>query len=135
MGDIDRRGFVSAGALGLVGMLPGQGGGAGGGRTSGGSKEEPTEVTRTLAAYAVNSKPDGLPAGVRAEACRTLLNWAGCTVGGSRHETVDITLRALARFAGPAHASVLGRRERMDILHTALVNGISSHVLDFDDTH
>jgi 2-methylcitrate dehydratase PrpD len=29
---------------------------------------------------------------------------------------------------------VLGR-ERLDILHASLLNGISSHVLDFDDTH
>ena len=93
------------------------------------------DVTRTLAAYVVRAKPDDLPAPVRAEACRTLLNWAGCAVGGSRHETVDITVRALSRFAGPNQASLLGRRERMDILHTALINGISSHVLDFDDTH
>ena len=93
------------------------------------------DVTRTLAAYVVSSKPDDLPAPVRAEACRTLLNWAGCAVGGSRHETVDITVRALSRFAGPNQASLLGRRERMDILHAALINGVSSHVLDFDDTH
>jgi 2-methylcitrate dehydratase PrpD len=30
---------------------------------------------------------------------------------------------------------VLGRPERFDILHAALLNGISSHVFDFDDTH
>ena len=30
---------------------------------------------------------------------------------------------------------MLGRGERVDILHAALINGISSHVLDFDDTH
>ena len=30
---------------------------------------------------------------------------------------------------------MLGRAERVDILHAALLNGISSHVLDFDDTH
>jgi 2-methylcitrate dehydratase PrpD len=83
----------------------------------------------------VRSKAEDLPSAVRVEACRTLLNWAGCAVGGSRHETVDITVRALAPFAGPAQASVLGRRERVDILHAALINGISSHVLDFDDTH
>jgi 2-methylcitrate dehydratase PrpD len=88
-----------------------------------------------LAAYVVNAKPGELPAPVRAEACRTLLNWTGCAVGGSRHATVDVAIRALSRFAGPAQASVLGRRERLDILHTALINGISSHVLDFDDTH
>jgi 2-methylcitrate dehydratase PrpD len=30
---------------------------------------------------------------------------------------------------------VLGRTEKTDILNAALLNGISSHVLDFDDTH
>jgi 2-methylcitrate dehydratase PrpD len=30
---------------------------------------------------------------------------------------------------------VLGRSERLDILHAALLNGISSHMFDFDDTH
>ncbi len=30
---------------------------------------------------------------------------------------------------------MLGRKERLDIMHAALMNGISSHVLDFDDTH
>ena len=137
MGDIDRRDFVGAAALGLVGVLPPQSGGrAGDARAAAAAaKDGPMDVTRTLAAYVVSSKPDDLPAPVRAEACRTLLNWAGCAVGGSRHETVDITVRALSRFAGPNQASLLGRRERMDILHAALINGVSSHVLDFDDTH
>ena len=56
-------------------------------------------------------------------------------MGGSRHETVDVAIAALAPFSGPAQASVLGRRERLDILHASLMNGISSHVFDFDDTH
>jgi 2-methylcitrate dehydratase PrpD len=30
---------------------------------------------------------------------------------------------------------VLGRGDKLDILHAALINGISSHVFDFDDTH
>ena len=38
-------------------------------------------------------------------------------------------------FSGPPQASVLGRGERLDPLHAALINGISSHVFDFDDTH
>ena len=52
-----------------------------------------------------------------------------------QHETVGIAISALAPFSGPAQASVLGRKERLDILHAALINGISSHVLDYDDTH
>jgi 2-methylcitrate dehydratase PrpD len=59
----------------------------------------------------------------------------GAALGGCRHETVDHAIAALAPFSGPAQAGILGRRERLDILHAALMNGISSHVLDFDDTH
>jgi 2-methylcitrate dehydratase PrpD len=94
-----------------------------------------TDVTRRLARYVVSARAEDLPAGVRQEATRTLLNWTGCAVGGSRHTTVDIAISALSPFSGPAQATILGRRERMDVMHAALMNGISSHVFDFDDTH
>lgn len=56
-------------------------------------------------------------------------------IGSSRHETVERALAAVRPFCGPPQAAVLGRAGRVDILHAALANGISSHVLDFDDTH
>lgn len=93
------------------------------------------DVTRTLARHVVSAKSSDLPQSVRKEAARTLLNWVGCTLGGSRHETTGIAISALAAFSGTPQASVLGRKERFDILNTALINGISSHVLDYDDTH
>jgi 2-methylcitrate dehydratase PrpD len=92
-------------------------------------------VTETLACYVAEAKPDALPEAVRYEATRTFLNWLGCAVGGSHHKTLDIAIGALAPFSGPAQASILGRSERFDILHAALLNGISSHIFDFDDTH
>jgi 2-methylcitrate dehydratase PrpD len=101
--------------------------------TAGGVSEK--DVTRRLAHHVVSAGPEDLPASVRKEAARTLLNWVGCTVGGSRHETVGIALSALSSFSGSAQAGILGRKERLDILNAALVNGISSHVLDYDDTH
>jgi 2-methylcitrate dehydratase PrpD len=94
-----------------------------------------TEITGTLARYVVSSKLSDIPPAVRREATRSILNWMGCAVGGSRHETVDRALAALMPFAGAEQATVLGRQERTDILHAALLNGISSHVFDFDDTH
>jgi 2-methylcitrate dehydratase PrpD len=99
------------------------------------STAEPPDVTRALARYVVQARPEDLPFAVRHEAARTLLNYIGCAVGGSRHQTLDIAIAALAPFSGPAQATVLGRKERLDMLHAALMNGISSHVLDFDDTH
>ncbi len=99
------------------------------------SKAAAKDVTRKLARYVVSAKYQDLPAPVRKEAQRTLLNWAGCAIGGSRHETVDIAISALAPFAGPGQATVLGRNEKLDVLHASLMNGISSHIFDYDDTH
>ena len=93
------------------------------------------DITRTLARYLVTAKYEDLPASVRKEGLRTLLNWVGVTVGGSRHETVEHALAALAPFSGPPQASLLGRRERFDIMNAAFINGISSHISDYDDTH
>ncbi len=92
-------------------------------------------ATAILARYGAASRFDNLPANVVHEARRALLNWAGCAIGASAHPTVEIAWNALRPYAGAAQATLLGRRERTDILHAALVNGISSHVLDFDDTH
>ena len=92
------------------------------------------DVTRHLAAWAVSSRKEDVPAAIRREALRTVLNWTGCAVGGSRHETVDIAIRALKPFSGAAQASVLGRTDRLDVLNASLMNGISSHIFDFDDT-
>jgi 2-methylcitrate dehydratase PrpD len=94
-----------------------------------------TEVTRTLAKYLVASRYEDLPREVAHEATRALLNWLGCAIGASHHETVDNAVAALQPFFGPAQAQLLGRREKVDALRAALINGISSHVLDFDDTH
>ncbi len=66
---------------------------------------------------------------------RTLLNWVGVAIGGSRHQTVDIAVAALSPFSGPAQASLFGRRERFDIMNAAFINGVSSHIFDYDDTH
>lgn len=133
---LDRRDFVrTLTVAGLVAHAPAAAAQTRAGENAATPPAAPPPVTRTLARYLVTARFDDLPQAVRAEAARTLLNWVGSALGGSRHETMDIAVSALAPFSGAAQASVLGRRERMDILHAALMNGISSHVHDFDDTH
>jgi 2-methylcitrate dehydratase PrpD len=95
---------------------------------------QPTDVTQRLARHVAAALFQDLPAAVRNEAARSLLNWIGVAVGASRHETIEIALRAIKPFAGPPQASLLGRTERLDAMSAALLNGISSHVFDFDDT-
>src|SRR3954468_17793597 len=90
--------------------------------------------TRTLADWLVRTRVEDIPNDVRHEALRALVNYVGCALGGARDEAVEIALRALAPFFGPPTARILGRAERFDPLHTSLMNGISSHVYDYDDT-
>lgn len=129
---VSRRSFLMAsgslGGLRAVGML-------GSGSSGSPPEADASDVTRKLAGWVVASRWEDVPENARREATRSLLNWVGCALGGARHETVEVALAAFSELSGPRLATILGRRDRMDILHAALLNGISSHVLDFDDTH
>jgi 2-methylcitrate dehydratase PrpD len=90
--------------------------------------------TQILAAYLVSARLADIPSDVQHEAKRSILNVLGCAIGGSPHPAVDLAIRALGPFSGERTAAVIGRAERLDPLHASLMNGISSHVEDYDDT-
>jgi len=90
--------------------------------------------TETLASWIVSNRIETVPEDVRHEARRAIVNYLGCALGGSHDEAVDIAIRALGPYSGPPAAGVLGRVERLDPLLASLMNGIASHVHDFDDT-
>jgi 2-methylcitrate dehydratase PrpD len=92
-------------------------------------------VTRTLARFAATHPSRGWSDAVEHEAHRTFVNWIACAVGAARHESVDTALAAVQVLQSAPQASVLGRADRVDIASAALLNGISSHTFDFDDTH
>ncbi len=91
-------------------------------------------VTEALAAYVVDSKLEAIPRDVQDEAKRAIFNYLGCALGGSIEPALDVAIRTLAPYSGNATACVLGRAERFDALHAALMNGIGSHVHEYDDT-
>ena len=90
--------------------------------------------TKILASYVVTGSLADIPQNVLHEARRSLVNFMGCAVGGAGDEAVDAAMRAFRPFSGVPAANVLGRAERLDPLHASLMNGISSHVDDYDDT-
>jgi 2-methylcitrate dehydratase PrpD len=92
-------------------------------------------VTQTLAAFVAGHPSRGWSDAVDHEAHRTFMNWVGCAVGAAHHETAQAALKAVQLLQPAAQSSVLGRREKVDMASAALVNGISSHTFDFDDTH
>ena len=93
------------------------------------------DTTQILARYVVNARAEDIPEPVVDAAKRCLLHWIGCSVGGSREESVDVALAAVAELSGARQASVLGRKEKLDIAHAAFINGVSADVLSFTDTH
>ena len=92
-------------------------------------------VTQILADFVAGHPSQGWDASVDKEAHRTLLNWVGCAIGASQHPTVKAALAAVMELAPTAQATILGRVEQVDVASPALLNGITSHTFDFDDTH
>ncbi|WPB58924.1 MmgE/PrpD family protein [Xylophilus sp. GOD-11R] len=92
-------------------------------------------ITQILAEFVARHPSRGWSDAVDREAHRTFLNWLGCAVGAAHHEAVQAALAAVQVLQPSAQASIAGRSERVDIASAALLNGISSHTFDFDDTH
>jgi 2-methylcitrate dehydratase PrpD len=136
---IDRRALLGSAGLALVGagsaVPSAQAASDPKGETRAEPKPVPPEVTRILARYVVGARYADLPEAVRREGTRTLLNWVGVAIGGSHHQTLDVAVSALKPFSGPPQAGLFGRPERFDIMNAAFLNGVASHIFDYDDTH
>ncbi|HBK08628.1 MAG TPA: 2-methylcitrate dehydratase [Acetobacteraceae bacterium] len=92
-------------------------------------------VTTDLAAYAAAARYSDLPDAVRREGIRSIFNILGCTIGGARHQGVDIADRAMQGMTGEGRATLIGRGRKADALHAALINCLASSIYSFDDTH
>ena len=96
-------------------------------------------ATEALATFSVNLEHFQLPDTVIKAAVRSFCNWVGCTIGGSHHEAVTTARNALSSLFGSPTSTILGNnnngKRKTDAQHAALLNGIASHVHDYDDTH
>jgi len=99
------------------------------------ANENVPPVTRTLAKFVATHPSKGWSDAVDHEAHRTFINWLGCGIGAANHLSVEAALAAVSELQPAPQATVLGRSERVDIGSAAMLNGISSHTFDFDDTH
>src|SRR3954470_17377538 len=92
-------------------------------------------ITQRLAEFVAGHPSKGWSDAVEREAHRTFANWVGCAIGPAQHETMQAAMAAVSELSPAPQASLLGRSEKVDIASAALLNGISSHTFDFDDTH
>jgi 2-methylcitrate dehydratase PrpD len=92
-------------------------------------------VTQVLAKFVATHPSRGWSDSVDHEAHRTFMNWVGCAIGAAKHESAEAALGAVRMLQPAPQSSVLGRSDKVDMASAALVNGITSHTFDFDDTH
>jgi len=92
-------------------------------------------ITQILAKFVASHPSRGWSDDVEHEAHRTFMNWVGCAVGAAKHESAEAALAAVRMLQPAPQSGVLGRADRVDMASAALVNGITSHTFDFDDTH
>lgn len=92
-------------------------------------------VTEQLVNNILNTKTEDIPQEVRQHGIKSILNWMGVAIGASHHESVDMLLGVKDEVGSNEDATIFGRKEKADILNASLINGMSSHIFDFDDTH
>ncbi|OOF90768.1 hypothetical protein ASPCADRAFT_211719 [Aspergillus carbonarius ITEM 5010] len=93
-------------------------------------------ATLKAAQWAASLSYPSIPPEAMQAAIRSFYNWVGCTVGGSNHPAASIARNSLSRFFGAPTSTLLGTNGvQADAQHAALINGIASHVHDYDDTH
>ncbi|KAI1827507.1 2-methylcitrate dehydratase PrpD [Xylaria intraflava] len=98
-------------------------------------------ATLQLASWATNLTYEDLTTPVVEAAVKSVYNWAGCAIGGYAQDAPNIAQATTqAFFGGPPTSSILGVNGSIsdafaDAQLAAFLNGISSHVDDYDDTH
>lgn len=91
--------------------------------------------TARIAAFAAGADRARFPASVRAIAQCSLLDWAAVGRAGVDEPVARIVRQWAGSEGGTAQARVFGQAQGLPARAAALVNGATSHALDYDDTH
>ena len=90
-------------------------------------------ITRPLAEFAAADTPN-IPDDLRAILRLSMLDWIACGMAGRDEPVSRITREMAVEEGGTPQSSVFGG-PKLPARAAALVNGATSHALDYDDTH
>ena len=97
--------------------------------------QEHDRLTLELVEHTQRITADELPSDVRELARQCVLDWIAVALGGSGDHLTRILLDEAISEGGKPTATVVGHAARVTASQAALVNGASSHVLDYDDVN
>jgi len=92
-------------------------------------------VVQRLAALASSVQRKGLPAALRQDVARRVLDVAGNALAATGEPAAEAVTNVVRSWGGPELATAIGSGLRVPAPAAALVNGTLAHSLDFDDTH
>ncbi len=91
-------------------------------------------ITRQIAEFVTDPVHDRLPADVVHGVRRAILDSIGVSVAGTRHPASGKAIAMVTRVSGGGPCHIVGSPLTTDPLSAALANGVTAHVLDWDDT-
>lgn len=94
-----------------------------------------TTITEQIVQFSINSTSSSVPASAVDVMRLSLFDWIAVTVAGANEPVSTITREMAAADSGVPEAYVIGLSQRLPARAAALVNGTTSHALDYDDTH
>ncbi len=92
-------------------------------------------VTQRIADHVAAIRYEDLPPDVIELARQTVLDWLGVTLAGSREDLARMLRDEAAEQGGRPAATIIGAAIKTGTQQAALVNGATSHALDYDDAH
>lgn len=91
-------------------------------------------LTNRIAGFAVDPRWEELPDEAAHAVRRAILDSVGVAVAGAAHRTAALARDMVRGLGAPGPCRVVGSDLRTDAVNAALLNGVSAHVLDWDDT-
>ncbi|MFD4198361.1 MmgE/PrpD family protein [Amycolatopsis thermoflava] len=92
-------------------------------------------IVQWLAEFAASVRAKGLPAELREDAARRVLDVLGNSLAATSERPAAAVGALVREWGGSGRATAIGSGDRLPEPSAALVNGTLAHSLDFDDTH
>jgi len=90
--------------------------------------------TKTLANFIADTDASKIPVTDYEHAKAAFLDWLAVTIGGKDDPLVLKLIKYSDMMGGDRQATIIGHKTKKSPSHAALINGASSHALDYDDT-
>ena len=90
-------------------------------------------VAERIADFVLETNLNNVSAQVQEKAKQCFIDCMGCMLAGSREPAPELVLRYVRTMGGHPASSVVGLGYKTSPYQAAMINGVSAHVLDYDD--